>query len=137
MNDMIEKLKDKNYVRAFGLLEPEEQECLRKAGYKNCQKYQGKTGLRDFWQREEYFNNTDTYRIKPDYKPEPEPVDCEIHKKAGTLWVEYDGIKYKTFELLSQEEFAGFYHTGGDKQTEVESGWVARYFPNVIARFRS
>ena len=131
MNDMIEKLK-KNEI-PFGLLSSEEQECLVEVKRHNCTNYLESK----LWTNCSggLFANTVVYRIKPDYQPEPKLVDCEIYKKAGTLWAEFDGIKYKIFELLSQEEFAGFYHTGGDKQTEVQPEWVARYFPNVIARF--
>jgi len=32
MSELINKLKDKKYVRAFGLMAPEEQECYRKVG---------------------------------------------------------------------------------------------------------
>ena len=33
MNKLIEKLKDKNYVRAFGLMTQEEQDCFGVACY--------------------------------------------------------------------------------------------------------
>jgi hypothetical protein len=81
MNELIEKLKDKNYVRAFGLMKPEEQECFRKVGPDNCDiyctssKWEDASGGGDFciiW----------TYTIKPEYQPKPEYVDCEIVKHA-------------------------------------------------------
>ena len=41
MNEMIKKLKDENDVRAFGRMTPEEQECFRKVGKKNCLCFHG------------------------------------------------------------------------------------------------
>lgn len=72
MNDLIEKLKDKTYVRAFGLMLPEEQACFEEARLDNClcyakakwrQAYGGGTGA---------FGEDMTYAIKSDYQPEPE-----------------------------------------------------------------
>jgi len=80
MNEIIEKLKDKNYVRPFGLMTPEEQECFRKVGIKSCETYN-----QAYWQQAvggcmfEYDQDC-TYAIKPDYQPEPEYVDWEIVK---------------------------------------------------------
>ena len=81
MNELIKKLQDKNYVRAFGLMKPEEQECFRKAKG-NCLVYQGQTGILPLWTTGDGFNNTDTYAIKPDYQPEPEFVDIKIKENA-------------------------------------------------------
>ena len=88
MNDLIEKLKDKNYVRAFGLMTPEEQKLLRKANTSNCLFY----NPRGNWltiRCDMDFDQDRTYAIKPDYKPdemkkcpecspEPEYEDLEI-----------------------------------------------------------
>ena len=160
MNAMIEKLKDKDYVRAFGLMKPEEQECLRKAGYKNCQKYQGQTGLKDFWQREEYFNNTDTYRIKPDYQPEPEFVDYLIEVCDGEDGDESDlksflGVKHKLdnnpilprehtylYALPSLPNFECFWYDDIDRGRELPVAYqdVANRIDKkdtVFARFRT
>jgi len=84
---VIEKLKDKSYVRAFGLMEetlPGSQECFRKVGIDNCLLYG------DGWNLAggefiEYY----TYAIKPDYQPEPEFVDLEIKVYDGKLVVEW------------------------------------------------
>jgi len=88
MNELIKKLKDKNYVRAFGLLSLEEQECLRKANkdgavilYNHPNEWQSSS-------RWNFSNPSLTYAIKPDYQPEPEPefVDLEIVKHSqGTV----------------------------------------------------
>jgi len=85
MNEIIEKLKDKNYVRAFGLMTPEEQECFKKVGLNNCIRYAGKKvqDEKNFWERAPetiHFSLLATYVIKPDYQPEPEYVNLEIVK---------------------------------------------------------
>jgi len=84
---MINKLKDKTYVRAFGLMSPEEQECLRKVGKKNCEYYDGN------WTNSynPIFVAGSTYAIKPDYKPKPEFVDLEIIIVGGWLGVQIPG----------------------------------------------
>ena len=77
MNELIEKLKDKNYVRAFGLMEeilPGSQATFRKVGPENCLQYNASAG----WEERMQFDWTKTYAIKPDYQPEPEFVDVEI-----------------------------------------------------------
>jgi len=73
MNDLIEKLKDKDYVRAFGLMKPEEQEVLESVGWQNrlvyiLNKWRTDSGKIKGNEREDL-----TYAIKPDYQPEPEP----------------------------------------------------------------
>jgi hypothetical protein len=85
MNELIKKLKDKDYVRAFGLMMPEEQECFRKAGAKNCLKFFSDSG----WGKCEHLEwDAFTYAIKPDYQPEPEFVDLEIKKDTrGNRWL--------------------------------------------------
>jgi len=82
MNELIEKLKDKNYVRAFGLMTPEEQECFMKVGKKNCLFYSlGGWNIGD----NEFFVDITTYAINPDYRPAPEFVDYEITNKD--IWI--------------------------------------------------
>ena len=77
MNELIEKLKDKNYVRAFGLMTPGEQKLLRKANTSNCLFYNpGGNWLTIRCDMD--FDRDRTYAIKPDYQPEPEYVDLEI-----------------------------------------------------------
>ena len=77
MKELIEKLKDKNYVRAFGLMTPGEQKLLRKANTSNCLFYNpGGNWLTIRCDMD--FGRDRTYAIKPDYQPEPEYVDLEI-----------------------------------------------------------
>ena len=88
MNEMIEKLKDKDYVRAFGLMTPEEQECFEKVGKQNCLVYTNGGKWEDAAKCP--FSSGNTYAIKPDYQPEPEPVDLEITKCSdakGVFWL--------------------------------------------------
>ena len=84
MDELIKKLKDKNYVRAFGLMTPEEQECFREVGKKNC------VNFCDYcWSNAigAGFVSGSTYVIKPDYQPEPEFVDLEIERSGEWLGV--------------------------------------------------
>lgn len=81
MNKIIEKLKDKSYVRAFGLLATDEQECIKKVGKSNCIIYDGAiSGWTTHHITESVFCTTRTYAIKPDYQPEPEETDSLIGK---------------------------------------------------------
>ena len=75
-NELIKRLKDKNYVRAFGLMTPEEQECFRKIGKENCYIYTSEGTWACPYQSPGFANKW-TYAIKPDYQPEPEFVDLE------------------------------------------------------------
>ena len=73
MDELIEKLKDKNYVRAFGLLSLEEQECLRKVNKKKAVIMFNVWHENTRWETGRWnFNSSHlTYAIKPDYPPEP------------------------------------------------------------------
>ena len=142
MNDMIEKLK-KNKM-AFVLFEPEEQKLLKSLPENTIECLLDKPMEQWNLMFQPNFNRLNTYRIKSDYKPEPEPVDLEITESAINYLLgvertdksEFLPYNFNHLHLLpSLPNFAGFYHTGGDKQTEVQPEWVARYFPNVIARF--
>ena len=145
MNELIEKLKDKDYVRAFGLMKTEEQECLKKAGKKNCLFY----GSSEWEPKEadETFCVWQTYAIKPDYQPEPEFVDYEIEMcEGGFLGVhkKFDDNRVLPHEqtylfcLPSLPNFEGFIEKGVGGTLAIER--VARYIDEgkkVYARFRS
>ena len=83
MDKMIEKLKSNK--KAFGLMEPEEQECFEKVGKQNCLVYTNGGKWEDAAKC--LFQSGSTYAIKPDYKPEPEFVDLEIVAQIGFLGV--------------------------------------------------
>ena len=140
MNELIEKLKDKNYVRAFGLMTPKEQECFRKVGIPNCELF-----CQDLhWDK---LNSTDcdfgtlyTYAIKPDYQPEPEFVDLEIIRSGswlGCVCTKPEGF-YSLERLPSLPNFEGF-KVIGNSELAILTEHVAMHCnakDKVIARFR-
>jgi len=151
MKELIEKLKDKNYVRAFGLMTPEEQECLRKAGPKGGVIMYNDRG----WESRSDWNfdcPRITYAIKPDYKPEPEFVDLEI--KVNTKYPDYEWLGVLDEDcpfplphifthlhcLPSLPNFDGFYNKKTDGETRENITWIATLISEgmtVYARFRS
>ena len=147
MKELIEKLKDKNYVRPFGLLSPEEQECLKKAGKNNCLVY---TVLGDWKKGKAYFINISTYAIKPDYQPEPEYEDVEIKVfSTNRLGIVYrqkcftnpNSIMIPLHELPSLPNFEGFWFDTdtGTRFNFTDDGPVATYRDEgktVYASFR-
>ena len=154
MNELIEKLKDKNYVRAFGLMTPEEQECFRKAEKKNCLWYHGNGKI--CWSGNTLSINTfdpqTTYAIKRDYQLEPETefVDIEIKKRDSQL-NEWLGIfdKDSPFELPhhfthlhclpSLPNFEKFFYAQGVTEHHISFECIANIisqFTKVYARFR-
>ena len=142
MNKLIEKLKDKTYVRAFGLVTPEEQECYGNVGRENCLVYyesgwSSTPGLHGF-------SNLYTYAIKPKYQPEPEFVDLEIVQNTdradkwlgvhGALLASYDFVDLHC--LPSLPKFVGFHY---DKETTARLEDVANLMDlkeTVYARLR-
>lgn len=87
MSDMIEKLKKNKTV--FSMLEPEEQECFKKVGKKNCLVHN--PDEQNPWHKPSSdcsFARDSTYAIKPDYQPEP---DLEAKNKLiGKTAIVYD-----------------------------------------------
>ena len=148
MNELIEKLKDKNYVRAFGLLELREQECLRKAGRKGCL-YYGSKGWKEKC-ADDTFAVYQTYAIKPDYQPEPEYEDVEIKVfSTNRLGIVYrqkcftnpNSIMIPLHELPSLPNFEGFWFDTdtGTRFNFTDDGPVATYRDEgktVYASFR-
>jgi len=115
----------------------DEQEVYRKVHRENCLIYEpkgewSKTHITSF--HSNYFDNSSTYAIKPDYQPEPEYMDLEIELKGGHLgcWItQTEWQPIHTFVSLSN--FEGFYLRGSDN-VEVRPEWVARYYPKVYVR---
>ena len=140
MNELIEKLKDKDYVRAFGVMKPEEQECLKKVRKVNCVIFNDTWALP--YQLCQPFENRFTYAIKPDYQPEF--VDLEIHETEDSRYAElrslhadYKGYSLDIADLVSLPDFVGFHY---DEETAVGLEDVANLMDKkdtVYARFRS
>ena len=135
MNDLIEKLKQKDYVRAFGLMSKEEQECYEKVAPENCLYYSHSNSWKAVWA----FNDHQTFAIKPDYQPEPEYVDLIVEIKddiLGILGIVWSKLQFVSLhEIPSMPDFEGFYMKGSD--IEVQPAWVARHYKEgVIARLR-
>ena len=154
MNNLIEKLKDKTYVRAFGLMTQEEQECFEEVKSKNCLWYHG-NGSIGWAGNSGAFNKFDkftTYAIKPDYRPEPEYVDLEIielNQDAGkwlgvlqALEPTVDFLPYSFTHLHCLSSLPNFeeFHTKHDKGRQIIlSEHVANRISlgkTVFARFR-
>ena len=139
--EIIKRLKDKNYVRAFGLMSPEEQACFREVGEDNCLYYS--SGIPD-WQIPAGFANGTTYAIKPDYQPEPEYRDWVIiyHSVSGFLGCSMSRGWMNLHELPSLPNFEGFYMPDPvvkDGHEYLFIGTVARNIAKgktVYARFR-
>jgi hypothetical protein len=94
MNELIKKLKDKNYVRAFGLMKPEERECYQKVGSENCIMFSS-LGWSTFKTEFVWIN---TYAIRPGYQPEPEATMNELIEKLK------DKNYVRAFGLMKPEE---------------------------------
>ena len=125
MNELIKKLKDKNYVRAFGLMSDEEQECFKKIKEKNCIKYNGCAGRDAVWMQAYSFCSTDTYAIKPDYETDPDYEDFEIKtfstKRLGISYRQKcfsnpNSIMIPLHELPSLPNFEEFWTNSGDSE---------------------
>ena len=151
--ELIEKLKIKYYVRAFGLMLPEEQECFKKVGIKNCIIYGGMCGKQGAEWRDTTaeLQGDFTYAIKPDYQPEPEFQDVEIIQQGNWLgitrpWAEDYSRFPSDFNNLhclpSLPNFEGFYMpdpVAKDGHEYLFIGTVARNIAKgktVYARFR-
>ena len=137
MNELIEKLKNKNYVRAFGLMKPEEQECYQKVGKINCVYF---SGFHQDWAipaSDEEFSYGTTFAIKPSYQPEPETRDFEITPNADT-WLGSQtptGNWVRLYKIPSMPNFAGFWF-GKAYLHEEDVAPNLRLKNPVIARFR-
>ena len=142
MNELIEKLKDRNYVRPFGLMTPEEQECYKKVGKRNCLSFTN-IGWSSILIHQ--FSDYITYVIKPDYQPEREFVDLEVVEEKNCLGVRgtkelsaYFTQSFTTLDcLMSLSNFRKFCYEGGIDNLYVEDIATLIYEgKQVYARFR-
>jgi len=145
--ELIEKLKIKYYVRAFGLMLPEEQECFKEVGKGNCLWYYSNSWSGNSMS-DNCFSNHMTYAIKPDYQPEPEFVDLEITRQGNWLgitrpWAEdYSRFPFDFTHLHclpSLPGFRGFLRPGHDRDISIDFEEVANFIDRkqkVFVRFR-
>lgn len=136
--DLIEKMKKNE--KPFGLLQPEEQECLKKVRNKNCVFYtvdgdwEDTAGLDSFCIGQ-------VYRIKPDYQPE-----VGVAKGVPIVWNDVNEVlpKEPTDYLCAEVSGEGFHniyiaHTwskadGFYIKTGEDKGDEARAFPTHWAK---
>jgi len=95
MKELIEKLKDKTYVRAFGLMTPEEREAIRNLGAGKCLCFTGLGWKQAFGNGTNEFGSGNTYAINPDYQPPEEFVDVEICIGKTDMLGAWDSAKKK------------------------------------------
>jgi len=157
MKELIDRLKNKNYVRAFGLMKPEEQDVLESVGWMNRLVYIPKKWYPDGDKIKERERTHLTFCIKPGYQPEPEFVDylIEICEDANCEPGTFLGVKEKLdnspilphdhtylYCLPSLPNFVHFFAATkncNDKQI-ILSEHVAGYIysgKKVYARFRT
>jgi len=127
--NIIERLKDKDYVRAFGLMSEEEQQTYYQAKTENCLRFSGSvTGK---WVQASIFCIESTFAIKPDYQPQPEYVDLEIkeYEDALGVWEDEEGMTTFTYlqGLPALQSFGGFWDENGK---EVDYECISRRFRN-------
>jgi len=148
MNELIEKLKDKNYVKAFGLMKLEERICFAEIGRNNCEVY----CKYNIWSGTKCggFEQSSTYAIKSDYQPEPLTRDIKIVKKGNwlgiaPLWgppiIGFPNEFLHLHCIPSMPNFAGFWYSGiGRDKCEIASILTIYKFLNnktpVFARLR-
>ncbi len=146
---IVEKLKDKDYVRAFGLMSKEEREVYKKVGKDNCLAFGINNWLNGIG---EHFDWYMTYAIKPDYQAQPEFVDLEIGIYGGFLGVDKDprinwpsGIVYscRLSCIVEMPNFECFYVVAKDLRpnlnVDISLCEVAKHKSEgkkVYARFR-
>lgn len=110
--ELIEALKDNKVP--FGLMSSEMQAMARDIGfaefecYENSNKYEWGP-LRIF--QEYNFGQEYTYRLRPDYQPEPELVEIPVlpDDDTGTLYFDNSLL----YEAISNPDFIGFKYEDG------------------------
>jgi hypothetical protein len=75
--ELVEKLKNKDYVREFGRMSEEERELYKKVGARNCVRYSSVLSICGWYDAFDFCERF-SYAIKSDYQPEPEYEDVEI-----------------------------------------------------------
>jgi hypothetical protein len=142
MNEIIKKLKDKTYVRAFGLMTQEERDCFKKVGKGNCVYFSSSNGWFGCIEDSCGFMIEYTYAIKPDYQPEPEYVDLGIYHNTAYkyLGADLEDGYYFIQNLSGLPNFEGFYINKYSDWTPAEYQRISHRIEvekkKVFARFR-
>lgn len=102
-NELIESLKNNSVTHIiFADMTKEEQECLRNHNA-YCQWLMTNLSWQDKLANDSSFCNTDIYRIKPDYQPEPEYVDIQVVRCEQWLGVSKSGLPLPMGFILPHE----------------------------------
>lgn len=144
MNELIKKLKDKDYVRAFGLMTAEEQKCYKKTTKGNCEIYIYPDWVPQTPPNHTSFNFGDTYAIVPDYQPEPEYVDLEIVQNSDRpdKWLGVHGALLASYDfcdlhcLPSLPNFKCFWYENKCRLSYEDVSAIISEKKKVYARFR-
>lgn len=115
--NVIEALKKNE--KPFGLMSEEMQEKAKKIGWNSFQYYHRDGHYRDV--RPDGFVNSETYRLRQDYKEEPEVVKCPISKGASESYsglLIYINLARNSLETLlcsapNEPDFIGFLYEDG------------------------
>jgi hypothetical protein len=123
--ELVEKLKNKDYVREFGRMSKEEQELYKKVGARNCVRYSSVLRICGWYDAFD-FNEHFSYAIKSNYQPEPEYEDVEIQNWALSGKLGYLDTKLNKFiplhEIPSMPNFRGFISCGVEIPMEEVAG---------------
>lgn len=151
--ELVEKLKNKDYVREFGRMSKEERELYKKVGARNCVRYSAVLGTCGWYDAFDFYEQF-SYAIKSDYQPEPEFKDIEIKEYQfkcvyGPNDVHMLGIEifkndrlliWPLHEIPSLPNFKEFWRKGTGQNTESLTGYLdvanqIRAGNKVYARF--
>lgn len=131
--ELIERMKKNE--KPFGLLNCKEQRLLCSIGREFCQYYAAKGfPWLELNRGDNQFDETLTYRICPDYAPEPEVIRCEVYEKDGQLYYDHP-VQKSCFlnEALNDKDFIACEYVGGSKYGYIrqsyqpDEGGVAEY----------
>lgn len=109
--NLIEQLK--NNEKPFGLNTKEEQEGFGEAGKGNCLVVFGGTWSDGRSFADAAFDPDYTYRIKPDYQPEPEVEKCRVDPETLTYSRKWSPGYVCLHEALSDPDFMYFEYDSG------------------------
>lgn len=130
--ELVEKLKNKDYVREFGRMSEEERELYKKVGARNCVRYSSVLSICGWYDAFDFCERF-SYAIKSDYQPEPEYEDVEI-VNTGRLGIYTPKGRWTNLhEIPSMPNFRGFISCGVKIPMEEVAGALDQK-TKVIAR---